>query len=158
MSPGLGWVWTTGPWGPVAPPHWGHAPWSAVPGAAPPSSTAAPVAVPRDRDATALVAVPRDRDAGDEFPSGEFITASWPLTKAGYPPAEEENSWKAMERIAHELGTIIKLGGRKTGRRKARAVARLTVKGVNAEDAFYAVLEASRRLDGFNVKKVRSQG
>ena len=137
MSPGVGWVWTTGPWGPVAPPHWGHAPWSAVPGAG--------------------GCAPRPRRDGDEFPSGEFITASWPLTKAGYPPAEEENSWKAMERIAHELGTVIKLGGRKTGRRKARAVARLTVKGVNAEDAFYAVLEASRRLDGFNVKKVRGE-
>ena len=69
-----------------------------------------------------------------KFPAGQFVAARWPVTIAHYPAKGEPGSWQAMQEIARDMDCVIKLGGRREKKRKARHVARLTVKGANAED------------------------
>ncbi len=74
------------------------------------------------------------------------------MTVVEYPPAGEPNSWQDMLALARELDCILKLGGRSTAHRPNRGtVARLTVKGHNAYELFYLVMDRTRKVFGKKV-------
>eukprot|EP00974_Lingulodinium_polyedra_P107139 10372120-Lingulodinium_polyedra.AAC.1 len=77
------------------------------------------------------MAVPRGPagvDAGDlerALPHGHYMEAAWPVTKARYPAREEPRSWKKHEELAETYACVVKLGGRQTAKRTARAMGRI---------------------------------
>ena len=73
------------------------------------------------------------------------MEATWPVTKAKYPPREEQRSWLKHEELAETYACVVKLGGRQTKERTGRAPGRLVVKGMNVDECFVALLRKSRR-------------
>ena len=72
-------------------------------------------------------------DAG-EIPCRSICGGAVASHNSTLPAEGEPGSWQAMQEIARDMDCVIKLGGRREKKRKARHVARLTVKGANAED------------------------
>ena len=81
----------------------------------------------------------------EHFPHCHYMEATWPVTKAKYPPRTEQRSWLKHEELAEMYACVVKLGGRQTQKRTKRPPGRLVVKGIHVEECFVALLRKSRR-------------